>query len=270
MESVMLQNLGNSRKWIVILLAGLAGMPVCRAQDSKSENPSLTADQIVARMTARNEERAAALKAYSGSRVYQLRYHGFPSDREAELVVEMRYTAPTTKEFHVVSQTGSNFICDRVLKRLLAGEQEAQSRDNRQETSLSSRNYTFSLESQETTPQGPVYKLKVEPKHKNKFLYRGHVWVDGRDFAVLRIEAEPAKSPSFWLSKTLIEQQYVKVGSFWLPELNKSTSYIRLGGNATLTIAYRDYVVHDGESAGVRSQRTGPASSGSAAAAAEN
>jgi hypothetical protein len=263
-------NLWTSRKWIVILLACLAAMPVCLAQDSKSESPSLTADQIVARMTARNEERAAALKAYTGRRVYQLHYHGFPSDREAEIVVEMRYTAPTTKEFHVVSQTGSNFICDRVLKRLLAGEQEAQSRDNRQETSLSSRNYNFSLESQETTPRGPVYKLKVEPKHKNKFLYRGNIWVDGRDFAVMRIQAEPAKNPSFWLSKTLIEQQYVKVGSFWLPELNKSTSYIRLGGNATLTIDYRDYVVHDGESADVRSQRIGPASSGSAAAAAAN
>jgi hypothetical protein len=255
MESVMLQNLWNSRRLILSLLACLAGMSVCLAQDRKLEEPSLTADQIVARMMQRNEERAAALKAYTGRRVYQLQYHGFPSDREAELVVEMRYTAPFTKEFEIVSQTGSKFICDRVLKRLVAGEQEAQGRDNRQETALSSRNYNFSLVGQEATPQGPVYKLKVEPKHKNKFLYRGTVWVNGWDFAVLRIEGEPAKNPSFWLSKTLIEQRYVQVGSFWLPALNKSTSYIRLGGNATLTIDYRDYVVHDGQSAGARSKR---------------
>ena len=80
-------------------------------------------------MTERNEQRAAALKAYSGRRVYQLHYQGFPRDQEAELLVEMQYSAPSTKEFHVVSQTGSKFIGDRVLKRLVScSEQEAQSR----------------------------------------------------------------------------------------------------------------------------------------------
>jgi hypothetical protein len=230
-------------------------MSVCWAQDRKLKEPSLTADQIVARMVERNEERAAALKAYTGRRVYQLHYHGFPGDREGELVVEMQYAAPATKEFHIVSQTGSKFICDRILKRLIAGEQEALNRDNRQETLLTPHNYNFSLLAREVTPQGVVYALKVEPKHKNKFLYQGNIWVDGRDFAVMRIEAQPAKNPSFWLSKTLIEQQYVKVGSFWLPALNKSTSYIRLGGNAMLTIDYRDYVVHEDESNGIHANR---------------
>jgi len=48
------------------------------------------------------------------------------------------------------------------------------------------------------------YVLNVVPKTGEKFLYRGKIWVDPKDFAVPRIEAEPAKNPSMWIKKTEI------------------------------------------------------------------
>jgi len=75
----------------------------------------------------------------------------------------------------------------------------------------------------------------------SRHVYRGQVWVDGTDFAVTRIEAEPAENPSFWTKKSQIRQEYRKVEGFWLPLKNESVSYIRLGGRATLTIEYKDY-----------------------------
>ena len=83
--------------------------------------------------------------------------------------------------------------------------------------------------------------LQVTPKAKSKYVYRGQVWVDGSDFAVTRIEAEPAQNPSFWTKHSEIHHEYVKVQGFWLPARNESVSYIRLGGRATLTIEYKDY-----------------------------
>jgi hypothetical protein len=80
------------------------------------------------------------------------------------------------------------------------------------------------------------------PKTRNKFLYRGKIWVDAQDFAVVRI-GEPGKNPSFWIKKTEIVHQYVKVNDFWLPSENHTESLIRLGGRATLTIEYRDYKI---------------------------
>ena len=56
-----------------------------------------------------------------------------------------------------------------------------------------------------------------------------------------RIEAEPAKNPSFWIKKTEIHHAYLKVGEFWLPAENKTVSTLRLGGRATLTIKYQNY-----------------------------
>jgi hypothetical protein len=38
--------------------------------------------------------------------------------------------------------------------------------------------------------------------------------VDGIDFAVTHIEAEPAQNPSFWTKKSEIHHEYKKVGAF--------------------------------------------------------
>jgi hypothetical protein len=60
---------------------------------------------------------------------------------------------------------------------------------------------------------------------------------------VVRIEAEPAHSPSFWIKKTTIEHEYMKVGDFWFPAKNRTESQIRLGGRASLTIDYTSYKI---------------------------
>jgi hypothetical protein len=60
----------------------------------------------------------------------------------------------------------------------------------------------------ESTALRRMYVLALEPKNKSKFLFRGRIWVDADDFAVVRVEAEPAKSPSFWTKSSQIEQLY--------------------------------------------------------------
>jgi hypothetical protein len=95
----------------------------------------------------------------------------------------------------------------------------------------------------ETSEGGPTYVLAVEPKSHNKFLYRGKIWVDAKDYALTRIEAEPAKSPSFWVKKSEINHKYEKVDEFWLPAENRTDSTIRLGGHALLSIEYSDYKI---------------------------
>ena len=95
----------------------------------------------------------------------------------------------------------------------------------------------------ESTPAGSMYVLKVELKTKDKFLYRGRVWVDAEDFAAVRLQAEPAKNPSFWTKSSELEQVSMKVSDFWLPVRNHSISLIRLGGRAELTIEYTNYQI---------------------------
>lgn len=203
----------------------------------------LSLDRVLANLEQRNAQRAAALQEFEGTRIYRMDYHGFPSDRDAEMVVKVKFQAPSTKEFRVVSETGSRFVIDRIFKKLIEGEEEAARADNRSDTALTRQNYEFELAGFESSPTGGEYVLNLVPKTKNKFLYRGKIWVDAKDFAVVRIEGEPGKNPSFWIKKTEIAHSYKKVDDFWLPAENHTESFIRLGGKATLSIEYQDYKI---------------------------
>lgn len=242
---------------ICIVTAALIGwvglLPVpkvsCAGSEASISSTPISADQVVDNLVRRNRERAQALLHSEATRVYRLVYHGFPGDREAEMTVKATYNSPSSKEFKVISQSGSKLIQDRVFQKLLEGEKEAAQPAIRARTLLNRDNYNFELVGYEPSNAGGQYVLRVSPRSRSKYVYRGMVWVDGNDFAVTHIEAEPSQNPSFWTRTSAIHHEYKKVGDFWLPARNESVSNIRLGGCATLTIEYRDYRVVDGRPA---------------------
>jgi len=236
---------------LLFLTIGVGDRQQLMGQESRlpavPDRASLTAEQVVQNLVRMNAERAEALQAYEGKRVYRLDYRGFPGGRRAEMVVRVKYRSPLTKEFIVVSATGSKLVIEKVFQKLLQAEKEALSEDHERLSALDSENYTFKLLGFEpsTAQNGSLYAVSVEPKTKSKFLYRGTIWIDGKDFAVVRIKAEPAKNPSFWTKHSQIEHEYVKLGDFWLPAHNHSVSTVRFGGRADLTIDYTNYEIID-------------------------
>jgi hypothetical protein len=203
----------------------------------------ITSQEIVSRLVSNNQRRNQLLQRYTAQRQYHLVYTGITGRREADMVVEVRYKAPASKDFTVVSTSGSSLIVNRVFKKLLETEKEAADEKSQASTALTEENYKFELLGQEEIEGRPSYVLMLDPKADNRLLYRGRIWIDAADFAVARIEAEPAKRPSFWISHTRIHHEYRKVGEFWLPAQNQSTSDVRLGGHAQLSISYRSYEV---------------------------
>jgi hypothetical protein len=218
-------------------------LPLLLTGGGAASSEPLSAEVVVQRLVAANARRARELRGYRGKRSYHVEYQGFLGSREAQMQVEATYIAPDKKDFKIISQAGSTLLLKRVVMKLLENEKEAQRGQNLQEMELSPRNYDFAMLERQRIPEGDFYVLEVTPKAKNKFLYRGKIWVDSGDFAVARIQGEPAKNPSFWISHTQIEHRYAKVGDFWLPRHNQSVTQIRLGGKAVLTIDYTDYQI---------------------------
>jgi hypothetical protein len=229
----------------LVFIAGAAswtfGADAGPVASSSAVSPGLSAEEIVSRLSRNNEQRAAALRSYESKRSYSLQYRGFPSNREAEMEVVAHYDAPENKNFDVVSDSGSKMIQTKVFSKLLESEREAAHAENRRQTALTPENYRFTLLGSRPSRYGGCYRLGVEPRRDNKFLYRGEICVNATDFAVETIDAEPAKNPSFWIKKTRIEQRYQKIGQFWLPASNATVSTVRLGGTATLSIVYSGY-----------------------------
>ena len=204
--------------------------------------PVLTATQIADQMQRHNQARSEKLKYLKSTRHYKVEFNGFSADLAAQMEVEYTYDAASGKSFRIVTQSGSKFLLEKVLKRAMDSEKEAS--QDKAATALTAANYRFQLAGIESLAGRPAYVLNVEPLVATKFLYRGKVWVDAAEFALLKFEAEPAKSPSFLISRTLIHQSFAKTGDFWLPEQNRSETKVRIGGTAVFTIDYGTYQIN--------------------------
>jgi hypothetical protein len=226
-------------------ICGIASGQALGAPDSRplaqQSAGRLKAEQVVENLVRMNLLRAQALQAYESTRIYRVEYKGFPGGREAEMVVNMKYRAPGTKEFEIVSSSGSKMLIDRVFKKLMEGEKDAFEGENQKRIAMNQENYEFALVAYEPGVPRGLYVLSVKPRTRNKYLYQGKIWVDDQQFAIVRMEGEPAKNPSFWIKGTKIETSYISVNDFWLPAHNHSVTSVRLGGRADFTIEYKDY-----------------------------
>jgi hypothetical protein len=218
----------------LVALSNPAALP---QEDATALRP--TTAEIVQRLVAENNRRSLELGAYTSRRHYHVAYHGFPHAAEADMIVDASCNGANWKQFDVVSESGSRLLLDHVLKKLLKTEEEDAL--HRSDSALTPANYTFSVVKSEMDDGRLLYVLAVEPKQSRALLYRGTIWVDAHDFAVVKLDAQPARNPSFWIRNTQINRAYRKTGSFWLPGSDRSETKVRLGGTAVLTIMYDDY-----------------------------
>jgi hypothetical protein len=232
---------------LAVALAGTAVVVWAENPGAGAGSPTgLSTVEVVEQMHHRTEARIQDLKHYKALRHYQVEYKGFATTIGAKMDVEANYDAAQGMSFRIVSQSGSKFLCDKVLKRAVDSEQEA-SRD-KGSTALTPANYRFQMVGSESIGGRPAYILDVEPLTESKFLYRGKVWVDAADFEVVKMESEPAKNPSFLISRTLIHYTSVLAHGFWLPQGIRSETKVRIGGTAVLTIDYGNYQVESNTS----------------------
>jgi hypothetical protein len=212
------------------------------AQDGKAVSLGvLSSAQIVEQMERHDQSQLARLLHYRALRHYAAVYRGYSRTIMAKMDVEVNYDVSSGKSFRIISQSGSGMLCQKVLKRAVDSEKDASL--NKSATALTPANYRFHLVGSENIAGRMAYILDVEPVAPKEFLYRGRIWVDAADFAVAKMEVQPAKNPSFWISRTLIHHTNAETAGFWLPEHNRSETKVLIGGTAVLTIDYGKYEV---------------------------
>jgi hypothetical protein len=230
----------HAGRFLPILALLTIGIPAV-AQQATLFAP-LSADEVIRRVVQMNEHRANALDSYSSIRTYHLECHCL-SHKMADMIVRAEYEAPDKKVFTILSESGSGTVRSRVFKKLLEAEQESMEEENQQRSAIKPQNYTFQLIDYQKIGGTEFYVLEARPLTKNKFLFRGRIWVDAKDFAIAQVEGEPAVNPSWWTVKTDFTRSYQKIGSFWLPKSNESETKLRILGSAVLTIKYGEYQI---------------------------
>lgn len=225
------------------LLASLSDLKASVKSETRVDSP-LTTSQVVSRMVEMTDHRTQALRSYTSLRTYHLELHGI-IHLHADMEVKMTYRYPGRKDFTILSQSGSAYVCDHVFKRIITAEDKASYQNENRHIAITPENYIFRLTGYEPNSHGGVYILKVTPKINNKYLFKGRVWVDGQSYSIVRIEGQPSKTLSWWTPKVKFSYQYEKVGQFWFPASNRTITHVRIFGRSLLTIQYKDYDLTD-------------------------
>jgi hypothetical protein len=221
-----------------LLLAALFLLPASAA--AADESPSLpTAEEIVARMGFRDLQRQVSIEGYAGMRRYVLDNQHL--HKRAEMLVQVQGDPDGTKHFEVVSEEGWKAAHKHVLRKMLESESETSHPEARAKTRINPENYDFKIAGTEVIEGRTAYVLEVSPKRKEKYLFRGRIWVDAEDYALARAEGQPAKNPSFWTKSTHFVQIYQKSGLLWFPRSTQSVTEAHIFGTTDVNIEYFDY-----------------------------
>jgi hypothetical protein len=207
---------------------------------AQNNDPLLSAEDVVAKMMQFDAVRQSELTGYTAIR----HYAAVNKKRQAEMFVRVSCDSSGAKSFTIVSEEGSGSIRKHVFHKLLSEETEASRRGSRASTRLIPDNYQFQTVGRETLETGPAFVLSVTPKTANKYLIDGKIWVDANDYSIVRIEGQPAKTPSFWVRSVHFVHTYQKVGQFWFASSTRTNSEIRIFGESELTIDNSDYTLN--------------------------
>jgi len=217
-----------------LLCAAITTLPALVAQGA-----SLDSKQIAQAIERAQRNQQEALCSYAVHRTYRL--HNKHLHPDAQMDVDVTYTRGQPKQFHITSFKAKG-IARRSLKDLLKNEAEADGIDNAK-SATAPQNYYLTLFGAESCGDLNCYKLGLRPRKKSKYLVAGTAWVSQKAFMFVRIEGTMSKSPSFWLSRPRIEQQFSNIHGFWLPTFNRSITKVLFVGKAELTIEYSSYSI---------------------------
>ena len=202
----------------------------------------ITGDAIFAKLVEFNHLRESRLRQYSVKSTY--RVQNDKGEMRAETQALLRYRAPDTKEFKIISEKGSGLIRTRVFKALMDVEVETAAERNRLDSSITPNNYTLALLGEEEVAGSHCFVVQATPKRADKYLFTGKIWIHSVEFAIVQIEGQPAQNLSLWIKRVDFVRRYQKIGEFWLPLNNESITRVRLFGKNTLTTKYDNYEIN--------------------------
>jgi hypothetical protein len=223
------------------------------ASVSDPSSAEIKGDVIFAKLVEFNRLRESRLKQYSVQSTYRVKND--KGEMRAETRALLRYRAPGTKEFEIISEKGSGLIRSRVFKPLMDVEVETATERNRFDSSITPNNYTLALLGEEEMAGSHCFVVQATPKRADTYLFTGKIWIHSVEFAIVQIEGQPAKIPSLWIKRVDFVRRYQKFGEFWLPLKNESVTRVRVIGKNTLTTEYDNYEINQIGIAAIKESR---------------
>jgi outer membrane lipoprotein-sorting protein len=216
----------------LFLLFFLATIPTLAQQSGTTD-----VNAILSQMERAQAESHAHMSAYSVTREYKF----FGDDRKhakSQVLAKVDFAPPNEKNYTIEQASGSG-QGDKITRKVLDHEKQMTKGD--ESGALNRENYDFEYLRSETVNGRRAYVLQLIPKHNDKNLIKGLAWIDAETFHPLKIEGEPAKSPSWWVKNLKLSLTFGKVGDMWLQTGTQAVANVRFLGQHTMIARDMNY-----------------------------
>jgi len=238
MRTQAAQTLGNTTLWVAACTLVAASAVVQARPGDFSNNP-------ISRFFSRTDQ---PLREYRAFR----RLHAYSESQKHEAWMEAWTELKDGRfSYQIVSESGSETIRGKVLRAVLAREQDMVNRGDGDKADLTSANYEFIEGGRDETG---AHVVQIKPRRQDVMLVDGKaVLSDTGD--LLRVEGKLSKNPSFWTSLVNIVRRYARVSGVRVPVATETTAKVKFVGNAQLDVLY-DYQSVNGRAVALSERRS--------------
>jgi hypothetical protein len=201
-----------------------------------------TSEGIVVRMTQAQAENRTRFLPYIVTRDYKLFEGENRKQAKSHVIAQITVVPPGFKKYRIENAEGSG-LAEGIVRKALDDEVTL-ARDSRS-TEITGENYDFRLVREDKQGGQRCYVLELLPRQKSKDLLRGTIWVDAESYLPHRVEGEPVRSSSWWLTDVRIVLLYGYIGPMWVQTSSEATANVRIIGRSSMIWQSVNYQVGD-------------------------
>jgi len=225
----------HRHRQISVLLFLLCFFATATTWAHQSDIPDL--NTVLSRMEHAQADSHAHMSPYSVTREYKF----FGDDQQhakSQVVAKVDFAPPNEKNYTIEQSSGSG-QGEKITRKVL--DHEKQMTKGNESGALNRQNYDFAFLRCESMSGRHAYVLQLTPKHNDKNLIKGQAWIDAETFHPLKIEGEPAKSPSWWVKNLKLSLMFGPVGDMWLQTGTQAVATVRFLGQHTMVARDLNY-----------------------------
>jgi hypothetical protein len=219
------------------LVASLGDAPLTAAQQ-------LDQASVIHQIDAAVFSRVNRIAGYTVTEHYAVYKGQDETHSVADMTVKTTYRKETGKSYEVLSSSGSALVRRLGLDSILENERTINLPANVPQSWITSANYEMTLKPGTQVIDGrECLAVAINPKRKAPNLIVGTLWVDAKDYTIVRLEGLASKAPSVFAGVTHMMRQYALVQGFSMATHAHAESSTFLYGRTVVAIDYSGYEI---------------------------
>lgn len=221
-----------------LTMAGLIGLTACLA---RAQAPDEAA--ILRGVDAAVQARVEHVLGFADTEHYTIYRGNDETHPVAQMTVRTSYRKGVGKSYQILSESGSELARAFGLHPLLDNERSINEPGQVEHSWFTTANYAMRLEKPEVEQVDgrACYALTIHPREKAPNMVDGRLWVDAREFAIVKVAGTASKSPSVFAGTTQMMRQYAEVDGYPMATHARAESHSLLFGRTVVVIDYSDY-----------------------------